>query len=284
MGPGFAWSPRCAAVAAVVVPLLHPGGLGGAILDDPRRLYAVVAAAAFLPPVVYGVFIRNVETLNREPWGALARVFAYAAVMSVVIAIALEVLFTTHFAREYAVPDSRYTITQQTLLVVVAAPVVEEFTKGLAIRTARRNIFEIEDGIVYGAAAGLGFSATENLIYELGTIHEQLVPGTNGAVPGLDWSFLGVAALRSVTSTFLHTTSSGILGYGIGRSSLRRAGLVAVVPYYLAAVLLHAAFNGIASFLSFNGAVPFIILVSVAAIVWTVQRIKRLDRMNVPVP
>jgi protease PrsW len=279
------------ALLGVAVALYAPAVLGQdetppaqALADDPVMLYAIVIAAAFLPPIIYVIVIRNVERLNREPWSAILRAFFYGAVFSVLIAIVLEIAFASQFAREYQLTGGKFTITQQALLIIVAAPLVEEFAKGLGVRSVRKNIFEVEDGIVYGAAAGLGFSATENLIYELGTIYQQTTPGPDGTVPGLDWTFLAVAALRSVTSSFLHGTASGILGYGMGKRYLDRGPLIDVLPYYALAVLVHAVFNAMAAFVTFTGAVFLIIFISILAISWTVNRIRRLDRAGAIAP
>lgn len=266
------------------------GGLVAAQGDGPAaagletnkgQLYAIVIAAAFIPPILYAIAIRHVESLNREPWTALARAFFYGAFFSVLIALLLEVWFNQTFTRTYDLQG--FSLTQQTLLVVVAAPLVEEFSKGLGLRGAKKYIFEIEDGIIYGAMAGLGFSATENLIYGIGTITEQLTPGADGEIVPVDYTFLGVIVMRSLSSTFLHATASGILGYGIGKRHLNRGSFGEVLPYYALAVLVHACFNAFAAFVDFVGAVLLIILISVVAIAWTVQRIRRFDRLGAAV-
>jgi len=270
------------ALVALLLPLASAQDPDTGLEREPAKLYATMAAVAFIPPIAYVIFIRNVERLNREPWSAIFRCFFYGAIFSVIIAILLEVFFTTNFHREYNLRG--LTITQEALLVVVAAPLVEEFAKGLGVRTVRRHIFELEDGIVYGAAAGLGFSATENLIYEIGTIWEQLNPGLDEKVLPVDYGFLAVGILRSITSSFLHGTASGILGYGIGKRYLERGHLFELLPYYALAVLVHGLFNAFAAFVNFSGAVLGIIFLSFAAISWTVRRIRRLDRIGAAVP
>ena len=52
---------------------------------------------------------------------------------------------------------------------VIIAPFVEEFLKALGMMRAgvKEEVDEVEDGLVYGAACGLGFAATENLMYGL---------------------------------------------------------------------------------------------------------------------
>lgn len=279
--PGW-WAIAPLALAALLVPAVTAQAPQQGLDRDPVQLYVIVAAIAFTPPILYTIFIRNVERLNREPWSAIARCFFYGAIVSVLVAIFLEAFFASNFAREYELPG--LTITQEALLIVVAAPLVEEFAKGLGVRSVRRNIFEIEDGIVYGAAAGLGFSATENLIYEIGTIWEQAHPGFDGQVQAVDYSFLAVGILRSITSSFLHGTASGILGYGIAKRYLERGHFFELLPYFALAVLVHGLFNAMAAFVDFVGAVFGIILLSFAAIVWTVRRIQRLDRIGAAVP
>ncbi len=245
------------------------------VRDDPVVLGALVVAAAFLPPIVYAIYIRNAERLNRNPWSGVFRAFFFGAVVSIVISIALEELAATGLRREYLPTAFAAENFRLIIIIVIAAPIVEEFAKALGVRSARKTIFEVEDGIIYGAAAGLGFSATENLIYELAALQEN---------PG--YTFVMVAAVRSVTSTFLHATATGIVGYGMARVYLERRMFIEVLPFYALAVLLHAGFNGLALTFEYQD-VPligllFIVFVSGAAIRWTVGRIRRLDRVGAP--
>jgi RsiW-degrading membrane proteinase PrsW (M82 family) len=97
----------------------------------------------------------------------------------------------------------------------------------------RGRLAELKNGLVYGAAVGLGFAAVENVLY-----------GANAIAVGLD-VFAGTAVLRALTSTLLHASASAIAGFGISRQIVMRAkGLkVSWLPYYGLAVLLHASFN-----------------------------------------
>lgn len=227
---------------------------------------ALIGAAAFLPPLIFLAYVRNQEKTRREPWGALLFTFMFGAIVSVVIALLLESLFHTG-EREYELLRGQLTVPSIVFLVVVVAPLVEEFTKGLGVRSARRYVVEEEDGIVYGAAAGFGFSATENLLYEIAALAEH---GELG--------FLLTAIVRTFTGCFLHATAAGIFGYGLGRKYRNKGGWLDVLPYYALAVLLHATFNLIAV-LNFAAAVGFIVLFAFLAIRFTVQRIRTLDRV-----
>ena len=116
------------------------------------------------------------------------------------------------------------------------APIVEEFAKPLVMfqnQTIRREIDELEDGIVYGAACGLGFGATENVMYGL----------TEGlALAG----FAGMALLiviRTVSSILLHLVTTSYTGHGIARYMLNGEPFTVVLKYYLVAVVIHATWN-----------------------------------------
>jgi protease PrsW len=252
-------------------PRIWPLTMAG---EDLLTLGGILIGLAFLPPLFYLIYIRNVERFQREPWSAIFQAFLFGAIVSVIFAVILEFTLKPQL-REYSIPQTDLTLPVAVLLVVVLAPLVEEFTKGLGVVTVKRNILEIEDGIVYGAAVGLGFSATENLFYELQALQQHQ-----------DYTFVAVAGVRSITSSFLHATASGILGYGIAKRKLERGMLFEVLPFYVLAVLLHAAFNGLATFLSIDEVpvwgVLAVFVFSFAGIRWTIGRIRRLDQQGRP--
>lgn len=225
---------------------------------------AAIVAAAFLPPILFLLYVRNQEKTRREPLGALFTVFFFGAIVSVIIALALESFFTGE-GREYEILRGRLTIPSIVFLVVVVAPLAEEFAKGLGVRSAKKHIREEEDGIVYGAAAGFGFSATENLFYEIAALQES---GTA--------AYVATAVVRTFTGCFLHATAAGLTGYGMGRRYLTGGTIFEVIPYFALAVLLHAGFNLIAV-LDLRIAVALIIVLSFLALRYTVSRIRRLD-------
>jgi len=119
---------------------------------------------------------------------------------------------------------------------VIVAPIVEEFAKPLVMfqnQTIRREIDELEDGIVYGAACGLGFGATENVMYGL----------TEGLAAA---GFAGMAFLiviRTVSSILLHLVTTSYTGHGIARYMVNGEPFTVVLKYYLIAVVVHATWN-----------------------------------------
>lgn len=198
--------------------------------------FLILLIVAFVPSLIYLVWIRNTERLGREPYTRLLRVFAFGAIVSVFIAIVLEVILMEFF---YQNVDRVYELLGENpnidtiVLACVIAPFVEELTKALGIFRARRFMQEVEDGMIYGAAAGLGFAATENLFYESDAFL------TNGAEAAI-----ATAVVRTLSSVLLHTSASAIVGLGLARSAKQARSWV---PYYLAAVFMHGLFNLAAS-------------------------------------
>ena len=208
-------------------------------MDESLIFWIVLILVAFVPSVLYLVWIRNTEKHSREPYGMLLKVFAYGAVLSVIFAIGLELILATLFdqniERVYEYLGENPSIPMLVLACVIA-PFVEELTKALGVLRVkkRRMLVELENGIVYGAAAGLGFAATENLLYE----------STSYLTDGME-AFVVTTALRSLSSVLLHATASALVGLGIARSALQGKSWL---PYYLGAVVLHGGYNFAASF------------------------------------
>jgi RsiW-degrading membrane proteinase PrsW (M82 family) len=237
---------------------------------------AVLVAVAFIPSVIYLVWIRNAERFSREPFGKLLVVFAYGAIVSVLIAIVFELLlmglFNRNLERVYQFLGENPTL-EILVLACIVAPLVEEASKGLGARKARRSMTELENGIVYGAAAGLGFAATENLMYE------SMAYFSDGAQ-----AWMATAVLRSFSSALLHATASSLLGLGIARSV---TGKGSWIPYYLGAVAIHAAFNFAASFgtiyedslgeVAYTIGIAAALMLAIVGILTMRQKIRTLD-------
>ncbi len=245
---------------------------------DQRILdLAILLTVAFVPSLIYLVWIRSAERYGREPYGRLLRIFVYGAVISVAIAVVIEallmVLVDQNINRVYEILGQNPNLSNL-ILACVVAPLVEEMAKGLGVFRARRFMSEIEDGIVFGAAAGLGFAATENLLYESNT---YFADGTG--------AFITIAVIRSLSSALLHASASSVFGLGIARGALQGKGWFL---YYLGAVTMHGLFNLAASFGSiYEGDIgPSAYLIGLAAafaiaivgILMVRSKIRTLDR------
>src|SRR2546428_2898878 len=166
---------------------------------DASQVLLILAVSAFVPPLLFLIVVRNTEKYGREPWGRVLRTFLWSAIFAVIIAGVLElVLVSVHLQVGpvyLAIPSGELGII---ILALVIAPIVEEAAKGVGVYLARPMIDEPEDGLVYGAASGFGFAASENLLYGLLTL---TIPGAT-----LGDSLL-VIAVRSGSSALLHASS-----------------------------------------------------------------------------
>jgi protease PrsW len=132
------------------------------------------------------------------------------------------------------------------LSTVVVAPLTEEFTKGLVfvLLLLTRHIDNETDGLIYGAATGLGFATLENLLYFV------------SAIEGGTDVFLGIVTIRTLFTALVHCISSALLGMFIGyarhRSGSNRWTLYPSVGFGLA-VLNHGLWNLLATLSGFDG-------------------------------
>jgi RsiW-degrading membrane proteinase PrsW (M82 family) len=231
---------------------------------DDLQFFILLAGLSILPSLLFAAWVRNHETHSREPWGAVLRAFLFGAIVGTTVALLLNTLFQT--ASYYYGLDAG--LAGGFLTAVVAAPFIEEATKGAGLGLQRKRILELEDGLVYGAAIGLGFAATENLFYGLSAWFDE---GSGVAVQ--------TVVIRALSSTILHAGASALLGFGYAKAVLRHDfGAAQVIPYYLLAVAIHAAYNLLVSLESWAGFILAIIMVWFI-LARTRRQIKTLDTM-----
>ncbi|HVL49409.1 MAG TPA: PrsW family glutamic-type intramembrane protease [Candidatus Thermoplasmatota archaeon] len=214
--------------------------------------------AAFLPAILWTITIRQVEGRRREPWSRVARAFVSGGLLGVGAALVL-LQGALWFARPMPAAESLLFVT------VVAAPLVEEATKPLGLLLFRDADPEPENGYIYGAAAGLGFSAVENVLVE-GAV---LATGSLGA-------FVATVALRSVATALLHASATSLVGRAIWAWRYEKAPAILIVPWYAAAVLAHGVFNALAVA---STLASLALAIALAAGAWVLVRraVKRLD-------
>jgi RsiW-degrading membrane proteinase PrsW (M82 family) len=217
-----------------------------------------------MPPIIYTIWIRNTEKYNKERWISIFFCFLWGATIAIIAAIILELIFNFSLTPSISDPN----ILALTMVIVVA-PTVEEFTKPLALRLkiVKRELDELEDGLIYGAIAGLGFSATENLLYGWTFLEESLI------------YFLILISIRSVGACLLHASATALTGYGYGKHILKRTSILRVLPYFILAIFVHALYNSLLSFDIYGAVAGLIIslLLSFSMISIVRTKIKRLD-------
>lgn len=196
-------------------------------LDPVFCTALAIIAAAFAPSLIYLIWIRNKEKFDREPILTLLGTFIYCAIIAVVLSYIFETILVSAYI------GFQPSTTGAIVTTVAIAPIVEEAVKPLGVYRLRNSkaFNEPDDGAVYGAAAGLGFAATENLMYGVRSL----------AMYGLEVYIITVV-FRAVSSTLIHASATGFTGYGIGKWKFGTPSIV-IPASYLLAVLIHATFN-----------------------------------------
>lgn len=213
---------------------------------DVLTLPAFLITYAVLQTVVFLLLIRSVDLYEQEPLSALAAMCVWGAVGATAFSAAGNEIVIE------ALPEDVATA----LGAAIAAPIVEEAAKGIVLVVAvvvawwahRRfgfsKIAGVTDGIVYGAAVGLGFAFTEDVHYLFTDVELQGFLTAVGEFASRR-DFLGYDMLH-------HAIYSGIFGAGLGLATLARNwfGKIAWgLGGFLVAVLLHAVNNGGVQFL-----------------------------------
>jgi RsiW-degrading membrane proteinase PrsW (M82 family) len=201
------------------------------VVQEP--LVGVLAVSSILPALLVAGYLWYGDPTRREPFAALGATFLLSVLFAGfagVVNSALGPLFEPLGA-----------VGVVGLYFLVVGP-VEESVKWLAIRVYayRNNAFQtVVDGVVYGAAAGVGFAAIENLLY-IGTVYLEAVE-TPGLAPT-------EAATSVATQRFFvgpgHVVFSAWAGFylGLARFNPENRGPI-VVKGLLIAVFIHAMYN-----------------------------------------
>lgn len=152
------------------------------------------------------------------------------------------------------------------LIVVMVAPIVEEAGKYLVVRKTVYESGEFDepvDGIIYAAAAGLGFATLENVIYVFSALETSLVLA------------LQTGLIRAVISVPGHVLFSAMWGYSLGKARFLPAEKrpMVIAAGLILAMASHALFN-----LLLFDSIGFAILVLVVVPLFWFGVQKRIDQ------
>ena len=180
----------------------------------------ITVILTFLPTVILINYF-YLRDKNREPRKVLSLTLLYGGLTFIPI------LFLELFMADLGVLSNASTIVFNLYdnLVNVALP--EEFFKLLVILlyASKTSAFdEPMDGIVYGAAAALGFATIENIFYVL-----------DGG--------LGTAIIRAILSVPSHTFWGVILGYSVAQVKFNHKSKWMIPLGLLVTTTLHGLFN-----------------------------------------
>ena len=193
---------------------------------------------ASLPVPIYIMLLLWMDRYEAEPLWMLATAFLWGALVAVFIAIILNTINGAIVAAA-----TRSDEIGQNFGAVISAPIVEESAKAsilLILFLWKKDEFDgILDGIIYAGMVGLGFAMTENILYYGRAVQ--------GGINALTIIFV----LRGMAAPFSHPLFTSMTGIGLGWSRQSNNGFVKLVmPVlgFMLAILLHATWNGTATF------------------------------------
>ncbi len=224
----------------ILLVILAVSGAGGLILDDPFILG--LAAMSVIPAGILALYIYRADITTKEPPTLLVVTF----ILSVLFA-GFAAIINTAFGFLQLFP-----LVGLILFFYLVVGPVEESVKLLAVWLypyRDRRFDSVVDGAVYGAVAGLGFAAIENVLYitqNLQTPASVLVETGVGAVDGFaDTIEAGgqITAIRGLAGPG-HVVYSAFAGYylGLAKFNPENAGPI-VAKGLLIAAFIHATYN-----------------------------------------
>jgi protease PrsW len=196
---------------------------------------AAVSTLACVPTTAFGLWVvRHLDREQKEPWRLVLVATLWGAVVATSLVLWVEEVFQA-WAVTALVPGHGLEASN-----AFSAGVAEELAKGIAVLllylVMRDEFHDVVDGIVYGAAVGLGFNFMETIGYM--TYLDSLF-GPYAA--GFQWYH------RQVLDLFFgHATYTALVGAGIGiarQLPTRRQQLLAIASGWLAAVAAHFAWD-----------------------------------------
>ncbi|MFB6264047.1 MAG: PrsW family intramembrane metalloprotease [Bradymonadaceae bacterium] len=222
------------------------------------KLVIGVPALLLSTSVVFGylAFIWWLDRYEREPLWLVGLTFAWGAFLGTGLGCVVNSAATGMLS--VVVGKS----TGLALAKVAVAPLVEEATKGFVfvILIWNHNFDNETDGLIYGAATGLGFAVVENVLY-----FAKLSLAAQVGVGAL----IGMLIVRTLFTSLVHCISSALLGVAFGYAR-HRSGHLRWLVYpglgYAAAVVHHGLWNGLNTMTSAFGS-PQFSLVGMAMVV-----------------
>jgi RsiW-degrading membrane proteinase PrsW (M82 family) len=201
---------------------------------------AAVCALACLPTTAFGLWVvRRIDRNEKEPWRLVLVAAAWGAVVATSLVIWAESLWQ-EIAIRTLVPGPGFDVS-----TAFSAGILEELAKGSAVvllfLVMRNEFDDVVDGIVYGAAIGLGFNFMESIAY-MTNLYAVFGPeGSGGIAAGFQWYARQVLGLF-----FGHATYTALIGAGIGVARQlpgRKQKVIAIVSGFIIAIAAHFSWD-----------------------------------------
>lgn len=192
--------------------------------------YLIILVLAFAPGIFWLWLIYRADKYRPEPRFLVVRTFLWGMAVAVPIAIIESILYPSPGSLQ---DTSQLSIGTAAYVAFIVAGLTEELGKFVVIKQTMfksRFFDEPMDGIVYPAAAALGFASLENVAYLLGTGWETIL-------------------LRGAFSVVAHVLFSAVWGYPLATSKVRHGRIRWFVWLWLIAAM---AAHGVFDFLLFT--------------------------------
>ncbi len=204
----------------------------------------LIALLSFAPGIFWLGYIYKKDRLEPEPQ-RLVLVLFFLGMLAVVPALIMGMILA------FFLPQNTIFTVYRSIL---AAPLIEETCKFLVVYLAifrNKEFDEPMDGIVYAAAAALGFASLENVTY-LWSAYENPeifnMETTDGKPHDAVWQ-LGI--LRGILSVPGHVIDSCMWGYALGIAKFIKSQAMArmvIIKGFVLGVALHSVFNSLVSY------------------------------------
>jgi RsiW-degrading membrane proteinase PrsW (M82 family) len=219
--------------------------IAGLVLFKPSALTtpSLYFAYALLQAVLFLFLIRFLDLYEREPLSVVALMALWGGTVAIALSLVGNGIVSGALDQDLDLAFGS----------AISAPLVEEIAKGIALVAAfqlsylasrRFGTLEFEgvtDGIVYGAAVGLGFALVEDVFYFFRYADQGVLAGLEVFRTRVD--FFGATMLG-------HALYTAAFGAGLGLATWSRSRIARVGFPLLGlavAMLLHAAWNGLFS-------------------------------------
>jgi RsiW-degrading membrane proteinase PrsW (M82 family) len=204
--------------------------LGVLMITGNANLFpSVVMVGSFLVPVTFVAFFYQHRHFSVLTLSTTASTMVYGGLLGVIAASILEPLF----------------IRQLDFLTAFQVGLIEEFAKilGVVVIVRHRGRYSEIDGLILGAAAGMGFAGLESTGYAFSAFLRS---------QGSLLASVYVTLLRGLLSPLGHGTWTAILAAVLFRESTAESFSVngRVLGAYVTVVILHGLWDGLPSLLS----------------------------------
>ena len=194
------------------------------VTGNPNLFPTVVLIGNFMVPVAYVAFFYERRYLSQLSMPVTAYIFLYGGLLGVLASSILEPIF----------------IRQMDLFSVALIGLIEEGAKilGVILIASRWKHDSEMDGLILGAAAGMGFAALESMGYAF-----TAFMASQGSLSAT----VGITLMRGILSPLGHGTWAAILASVLFRESHGKHFQIngKVIGAYLVVSLLHALWDAL---------------------------------------